>query len=237
MRLLLLVLVACSTTSEPVVPPPPGDAAPRIAVGCEGYWSLVELFPTRTTCSGLGRHRADIIVDVVDGAYRARHATGGTFAITHASAPGEACVLALAESGHVEATDTSYAMAWQIGGATNGVYRDTEAWTECTHEFRALAVRRDVQPADLALDDATVRADVLAWWPRYAACRRLRLRAEPGRTTLDAALSLDADGRVTKLHVRGRTEHVDCSMYGCPCLAVANPTGRAQTVAVPLPVP
>jgi hypothetical protein len=235
MRRVLVVLAACGASSEPVTPPPADAAVP---IGCAGYWSLVELFPERTSCSGLGRKRAEIIVDVVAGAYRARHATGGTFEITHASALGEPCALNIAESGHIDAIDTSYEMAWQIGGATRGVYRDTEAWTECAHEFRALSARRELTAEDITLDLAAVRAAVLAWWPRYAGCRRPpELQREPGLSAVPADVLFEADGRVTRIRARGRTHHVACSMHGCPCLEVPNPTGEPQHVALPLPVP
>jgi hypothetical protein len=238
MRLVLVLLVACGTSSEPVAPPRDATAPSPPAVGCAGYWSLVELFPQRTSCTGLARNRAEIIVDVVDGAYRARHATGGAFRITHASALGEPCVLALADVGYDAANDTSYEMTWQLGVATHGVYHDREAWGACTHEFRALAARRDVTPEDTVLDVAAVRDAVRAWWPTYASCRRPQeIRRDAGRSTVPAEVLVEPEGRVVGVRARGRTHRVQCSAYSCQCLVVPNATGQTQAVTLPLPVP
>ena len=239
MRLFPVVLIACGSTPAHEIPEA-STPAPPIASTCAGRWTLVELFPLHTTCSGLGRFREDIIVDIVDGKYRARHATGGELGITATSALGEPCALTLRETGYQVSIDTGYEMEWQIGDASRGVYRDLEAWTQCAHEFRALAARRDVVPADITLDVEAARAAMLEWWNRFPACRPLqptkRDLMDPSRTTVDAELVIDKSGRVERIHALGKTQYIQCSVHRCECPEVANATGAPQTIAMRLPL-
>jgi hypothetical protein len=238
MRLCPVVLIACGSTSTHETPEA-STPAPIIAT-CEGKWTLVELFPLQTTCSGLGRFREEIIVDIVDGRYRARHVTGGELAVTASSALGEPCALTLRESGYQPSIDTASEMEWQIGDATRGVYRDLEAWTQCAHEFRALAVRRDVAPADIVLDVEAARAAMLAWWDRFPRCRPLRPTKrdlmDPSRSTVDAEMVIDKSGRVERIRALGQAYAISCGVHSCECPEISNATGAAQTIALRLPL-
>lgn len=193
------------------------------------------MFATQNTCTGTPRFRDDLIVEVVDGAYRARHATGGDLAVSNASAPGEPCSLTLSETGHDAGSDTSYGMTWELGDAPRGSYQDREPWTACTHEFRALAVRRDVTPADTAFDPEPARAAMRAWWAQFERCRPA-ITHEVGHREVPAEIVIEASGRIARIRVRGETHHLRCSTYRCPCATVANPAGAPQSVALTLPL-
>jgi len=234
MRSLVFVALAACGSNAPLrdldVPEPVVVAKLGGQGTCVGLWRLEQTAVTKTTCSGLGPIEDDVIVDVVDGKYRARHFDGGWFKVTSASALDAPCELVFAEASYKAASDTAFDLAWSVreGGAT-GKYEDKEAWTACTHEIAAKAVRRDLRAIDLAFD-ATAASDVFReWWKRFPRCRPIHPKPEA-----EVEIVITDEGNVRHLRWDGKNHYITCSVHSCDCPEVVNKSGAAQRITVRL---